>query len=489
MSRPGSNWLQDCVPVTSGIPRRWQLQWRASPPTARCRRSHQGPHFTWGPRNRRRDMALAESPRPVVASDESNRAAQRMFRSLIGALAMCLLISPISAAHAAPSPAGVDSDTVQLNVIPDGNGRVLREPVPVGGAECRSSDVVVKQCPYDYARGDQVTLRAEPNVPDVTFVGWSDQRCVGTGPCTLPMDAERQSIAALFSPQRVLVAIAGQGTVNAVPGSTCDAFRPGIVDCGNFPLLSQVVLRATAASPQGPAPIWNPAPCDPPAPEPGEPTCTVSVYSVRYASVGFGQKPGGDVAPSISVHFRVLKNGAGSGTVRSQSLDCGTSCLATARFGQNQTLVADPASDSTFSGWQGACGTAPRCSVAVGPVTALGAVFDKSKTSERPTPASPPPRPARRFVARLTRMAVRGHGRHRNILMRVQVNAPATVKATLSSARRRVTSQRWRVPAGSRLLRLHVPGRARPGVYQLRMSLRPRAGGATQFTRRVRLPR
>jgi hypothetical protein len=438
-------------------------------------------------------MALAESARPIIARCKTNRAAQRTFRSLIRAFAICALISPASAAHAAPSRAGVDSDTVQLNVIPDGNGRVLRQPVPVGGAECRSSDVVVEECPYDYARGERVTLTAAPNVPDVRFVGWSDQRCAGTGPCTLPMDAERQSVTALFSPQRVLVAIAGQGTVNAVPGSTCDAFLPGIVDCGNFPLLSQIVLRATP-SPQGDAPIWNPAPCDPPAPAPGEPTCTVSVYSVRFASVGFGQNPGGDPSPAISVNFRVLKDGLGSGTVRSQSLDCGTSCLLTARFGQYETLVADPASDSTFSGWKGACGTAPTCSMAVGPVTTVVAVFDKSKTPTSPgsqptTPASQPQRPATRFVARLRRMAVRGHGRHRRILMRVQVNAPATVRATLSRGHRRVTSRRWRVPVGSPLLRLHVPDRARPGVYQLRLSLRHGAGGATQFTRRVRLPR
>jgi hypothetical protein len=435
-------------------------------------------------------MATAVHPRPVAASDGTNHGARRTFRSLIGALAICALVSPANAARAAPSPAGVGVGTVELDVIPDGNGTVLRDPVPVGQAKCTGSDVRVRHCPYDYARDERVTLTAEPNVPDVSFVGWSDERCAGTGPCTLPMDTERQSVTALFSPQRVLVAIAGQGTVSATPGSTCDAFpnHPEIVDCGNFPLLSQVVLHATPQSPQGHAPIWNGALCDPPAPKPGEPTCTVSVYSLRWATVGFGQEPGGDVSPSIGARFRVLKHGTGAGTVRSRSIDCGNSCLMEGRFGQNETLVADPASDSTFSRWQGACSTAPTCSLTVGPVTRVVAIFDKSKTAQPPQPPQPPQQPTA-FVARLTRTAVGGHGRHRRILMRVQVNAPATVRATLSRGRRRVTSRHWRVTAGTPLLRLRVPARTRPGVYRLRLSLRHGPGSATQFTRRVRLPR
>jgi hypothetical protein len=436
-------------------------------------------------------MTTAVHPRPVAASYGTNDAARRTFRSLIGALAICALVSPANAARAAPAGAGAGVGTVELDVIPDGNGTVLRDPVPGGRGECRGSDVRVLHCAYTYARDEHVTLTAEPNGPDVSFVGWSDERCAGTGPCTLPMDTERQSVTALFSPQRVLVAIAGQGAVSATPGSNCDAFpnHPEIVDCGNFPLLSQVVLHATPESPQGHAPIWRGALCDPPAPEPGQPTCTVSVYSLRWATVGFGQEPGGDIAPSIGVRFRVLKDGTGTGTVHSRSIDCGNSCVVERRFGQYETLVADPDSDSTFSGWRGACSTAPTCSLTVGPVTRVAAVFDKSKTSKGPTPESQPPQPATRFVARLKRTAVRGHGRHRRILMRVQVNAPASVRATLTRRHRRVTSRRWRVPAGTPLLRMRVPARARPGVYGLRLTLRHGSGGAIRFTRRVRLPR
>lgn len=434
-------------------------------------------------------MAIAVYPRPVAASYGKNRAARRTFRSLIGVLAICALVSPASAARAALLPAGVGNGTVVLDVIPDGNGTVLRDPVPVGQAECRGSDMLVLHCAYDYARGEQVTLTAEPNVPDVSFVGWSDERCAGTGPCTLPVDTERQSVTALFSPQRVLVAIAGQGTVSAFPGSNCDALPnfPGIVDCGNFPLFSQIVLRGTPESPQGHAPIWNGALCDPPAPKPGEPTCTVSVYSMRWASVGFGQEPGGEIAPYISVTFHVRKQGTGSGTVRSGSIDCGNSCVVEERFNHREQLVADPASDSTFSGWRGACSSNPTCSLYVGPVTGVTAVFDKSETSKRPVPASQPSRPATPSPEGLRRINVRGHGRHRRILMRVQVNAPATVRATLSRGGRRVTYRRWRVPAGTRLLRLHVPASARPGVYRVRLSLSHGAGGAIRFTERVHL--
>ena len=143
------------------------------------------------------------------------------------------------------------------------------------------------------------------------------------------------------------------------------------------------------------------------------------------------------IPATISVRFRVLKEGSGSGTVRSGAggVDCGNSCVSEQNFGTQQNLVADPDGGSNFSGWRGACSTAPACSLAVGPVTTLAAVFNAapstSSSGSQPSSSSPPSRPAPRFVARLRRFVVSGHGRKRRILIRVQVNARTTVRATL----------------------------------------------------------
>jgi hypothetical protein len=46
MSLPGRNRLPpDSVPVTAGVPRRWQAQWRASPPAPRLPRQPSGTAF------------------------------------------------------------------------------------------------------------------------------------------------------------------------------------------------------------------------------------------------------------------------------------------------------------------------------------------------------------------------------------------------------------------------------------------------------------
>jgi hypothetical protein len=73
--------------------------------------------------------------------------------------------------------------------------------------------------------------------------------------------------------------------------------------------------------------------------------------------------------------------------------------------------------------------------------------------------------------------------------MRVRVNARAVATATLRRGGVRVASRRWRIGAGSRLLRLRVPAGARPGMHRLTLSLRDGDGHATRITRRVRLPR
>jgi hypothetical protein len=428
----------------------------------------------------------------VVATCAFESVAQRTLRALIGVLAI-LLLAAAGPARAAPLATGLAPAAVQLDVIPNGDGTVTPDPVPTGGEEtCVGSANegladVAKHCSYVYAPGQQVMLMATANSAGVSFAGWSDERCPQTNVCTLPMDDDRQSVAALFSPQRVVVKFddpGGAGTVSTGSGAYCTRVPvTGIFDCGTAPVLSQVTLIAGGPDEA----TWDGARCDPHEPGPvTQPSCTVSVNRLTWASVGFGVDPPEDLPPAISVRFRIIKRGSGSGTVRSQHVDCGGSCTVDEDFGTQEKLVADAASGSSFTGWRGACSSAPTCSLAVGPVTAVASVFDAVAT---PKPSSGPSRPRPRFVAAVRRIVVSGHGRHRRILVRLRLNARATVRATLSRRHRRVASRRLRVAAGTPLLRLRVPARARRGSYVLALSLRSDDGQTSRVERRVRLPR
>jgi hypothetical protein len=452
----------------------------------------------------------------ALAPGATSTATPRWLRLLVCALALCVLalcalVALAGVAGAAPADPGADAPTATLDVVPDGNGIVIVSRARAGAATCAGSPDKLGHCAYVVTPGEEVTLTAAPNVepPDVnpktTFAGWSDARCPGTGPCTLRVDSDGQSVAALFSPQRVKVKSIGPGTVTTAAGGSCDSRQEGdetFLDCGRFPIMSQVTLQANPSEPEEPwePPVvvtWEPSLCESPAPKKGDLLCTLSVYGPSEGKVGFDDEPGGDVSPTISVTFRVLKQGSGAGTVRSGSLDCGRQCALDGHFGDRETLLADAAPGSTFTGWRGVCSRAPRCSVAVGPVTAVVAVFDDSDAAKGGSHASGTdpgarPGPSRRnaaFVARLKRIVVTGHGRHRRVLMRLRVNAPATVRAVLRRGRHRVAGRRWRVRGGTPLLRLRVPARARSGRYQLALSVRDDAGHATRVKRRVRLPR
>jgi Divergent InlB B-repeat domain len=421
---------------------------------------------------------------------------RRLRRSLLCAAALCALA-------AAPATAGAEP-TATLDVVPDGNGTVTISPGAGGPATCVGSPDELGACTHSGAPGEAVTLTAAPNPeppevqPPTEFVGWSDPRCPGTGPCTLPMDAEPQTVTALFSPQRVTVTYLNVGTVTT-PRGPCEPkfenFRD-YFDCGRFPIMSDVPLEAHPVGPKGSA-TWVPSLCLAPAPHEGDLLCTVSVLGPTVGSVVFDDVPGGDRNPTISVSFRVFKQGSGSGTVRSASLDCGRRCAIEGHFGDRETMVANAEPGSRFAGWRGMCSGAPQCSIAVGPVTSAVAVFDRADpakdhpgVSRRVPDARGAPAPAgAAFVARLWRVAVSGHGRHRRVLMRLQLNASATVTATLRRGRHRVARGHWRVRRGTPLVRLRVPAGVRAGRYRLAVSLRDAAGRTTDADRRVWLPR
>jgi hypothetical protein len=104
----------------------------------------------------------------------------------------------------------------------------------------------------------------------------------------------------------------------------------------------------------------------------------------------------------------------------------------------------------------------------------------------RPSPPQPPPPLLPAFVARVLAMATTGHGFSRTVVIRFQVNAPATVTAALFG-HRRLARHRWYVASGSDVVRLRVPLRVATGTYQIRVTVLPATGPPYGFSRRVHL--
>jgi hypothetical protein len=382
------------------------------------------------------------------------------------------------------------SAAASLDVVPNGPEGVAVTVDAAGVAEppCQAVAIKVTACVYTFPRGQMVTLRATFN----QFVGWSDVRCPPTPTCTISLDDASTTVAASYAVQRVWVRVSGAGTVAPVGGPPCavDPNDPATADCGLFLLGSRVTLAGAPANPV--APLWQRALANPERPLCDDPpganaandaTCPIDVNGLRWGNVAFDGQPFSSAVPSsVSVSFHVLKVGDGAGSVRSGSLDCGSRCTVERTFGNRETLVAAPGSGSRFVRWRGACGTAPRCSLAVGPVTSISAEFratDGSRAAAR----------RRALVARILRASVRGRGRGRTVRVTMQVNAAASVRIALLKGRRTMTSRRRSVRGGRAVVGLRVPARSRPGVYRLQVAARDRAGRTATTARRVRLGR
>jgi hypothetical protein len=389
----------------------------------------------------------------------------------------------------------------QLDVVPSGRGSVTATiPAPGAGEHasqtCNGDPQGGVSCEYTYLPGRQVTLVASPDTSQgpSSFVRWSDERCPDGPVCTLTMDAARQSIVALFTPQRVSVRVRGTGRVTSTPaGLDCQGDGDPDVDTecsADFPIGTDVSLAAADTSPLSPQlpPAWY-LPCD----FGGASACGITADRARWAAIGFdGQQPAiSQVPPTITVRFHILKAGSGSGRVQGGSIDCGGSCSVLRDFGARQTLTAMPDAGSHFAGWRSACSSAATCTLAVGPVTAVTAAFDASGSSSPSgsSSSSAGQGTSTVFKASLGRPVVKGHGGKRVVVFRVRVSTPATVRARLTRRQRTVTSRSWRVGAGLHQLRLRLPKKAKAGAYRLRLTVRDASGHAKSFAPSLRIPR
>jgi hypothetical protein len=358
-------------------------------------------------------------------------------------------------------------------------------------------------CTGTYLPGRVVRLEARPDSTErlSTFEAWSDNRCP-TGPvCEIRVDADpvSQSVAALFSPQPVIVFMqpsSDRSTVTSVPpGMMCEGSPDPAenVSCiAEFPLFSEVSLVA-----EGTEPVWGPD-CDSAVGA----TCHLSVKMARPVNVGFhGIDPGHwGGGGNLGVYFYVVKAGTGEGRVHSRLIDCGSRCTTSGLFGKPLTLTAAPDAGSRFVGWKGGCGRAPRCELFMGPVTRVVAVFDTAappRTRDAPLGKKGGGRggnagggsgkgEGRPFKANFGDIEIRRVRGRRVIHFSIGVSSRATVRARLGRKSRTVASRTWQVGSGAHRLRLRLAPKARNGLYRLRVSARGQAGTTRVFTRRLR---
>src|SRR4051812_2797723 len=171
-------------------------------------------------------------------------------------------------------------------------------------------------CTLTYAAGTAVTLQATGGAADVdgpatAFRRWSDEGCAPASACTLTLGAGAESVAALFSPQRVSVIIAGTGSVASTPPGLFGSPAPAPCDdtscTGDFDpdLSGPVTITATGTTPKWlSADTRRPVLCDSLAGA----VCSVLPAWPRWVSVGFdGLDPDPAFPPEISVNFRVAK--------------------------------------------------------------------------------------------------------------------------------------------------------------------------------------
>jgi Fibronectin type III domain/Divergent InlB B-repeat domain len=307
------------------------------------------------------------------------------------------------AAFAAGAGGKATPTVVTLQVAPRGLGSVSANPPGLDSdnqpvSEC-TRNFAQHACEWRYERGTTVTLTAKPDVATGrSLASWSTADCPGTGTCKVALDDDLTSIVALFTPLRLAVrlsqAAAGSTVSTDPPGADCreDLHDPTPDLCREFPARTRVTLTVQA-KPPATFKEWSSG-CVVVAPG----SCAITVLDeATWVGASFDNDRLPVLPTTIRVQFRLRKRGDGSGRVKGSDLDCGSQCGARYDYGTSLTLTAVPHSGSFFGGWNDrVCPpTKTRCTVPVGPITAIAARF-----------ARPPRAPASLRVTKRSRTTI-----------------------------------------------------------------------------------
>ena len=250
--------------------------------------------------------------------------------------------------------------TLTVSKAGAGSGTVTSNPAGIScGADCSKS----------YASDTVVTLTATP-ASGATFAGWSGA-CSGAGACQVTM-SQAQTVTATFTAtaQYNTLSVSKTGT-----GSGTVTSNPAGINCGtdcSEPYASGTVVTLTATPASGATFAgWSGA-CS------GADACQVTMSQAQTVTATF--------TATSRYTLTVSKTGTGSGKVTSgpAGINCGIDCREPYASGTVATLIATPASGSTFTGWSGACSGAGACQVTLSQARAVTASFSRNRRLNPP---------------------------------------------------------------------------------------------------------
>jgi hypothetical protein len=251
---------------------------------------------------------------------------------------------------------------------------------------CRESSGV---CEDEYVEGTVVTLTATADSGN-KFEGWTGCPVVEGSKCKVTMSSAKSVEAEFAAIEKFKLDVTksgtGSGTVTSSPvgincGATCSAeFEEG----KGVTLTASASLGSEFVEWEG---------CDA---EPSATKCEVTMDEDIEVIAVFAPEP-----PPSEFGLTVTLAGTGSGTVTSSpvGINCGIDCSDAYAAGTEVTLMAAPASGSSFAGWSGACSGAGACKVTMNQARSVTATFTKSSS-----PPPPPPPPGTAVVGRTAKV-------------------------------------------------------------------------------------
>lgn len=358
---------------------------------------------------------------------------------------------------------------VKLQLWPNGDGAIAVTPPPADfrgeptPASCTPANAFDGTgCEFYYVPGAVVTASARAG-PASTFLGFSSPDCSNTAFCTINLGRDR-SLVARFTPLQVRVIQAGNGTgsiVSEPPGIACPP-----TCTAPFPANSQVTLVARP-DPATPFLRWKFG-CTVSTTDPRR--CTLTATNrPNWVGVALGEDAEIGVPTTLAVLFDIAR--VGKGVITGLELDCGTKCEHRYAFGAREELRARPSDGWRFTGWNGACGKPATCSLYIGPVTTLGALFLENLAPQLQSVNATGTKAARKLTVRLS-------VRHAaQVRLRLRRDGVAKVLA----------DRRFDLRGGASAVVLSVPAKAKAGRFRLTISVSDGLGGGRTYFRVVKV--
>jgi hypothetical protein len=320
---------------------------------------------------------------------------------------------------------------------------------------CENASIV---CHFTFSAPRRVRLTApveQEGIP-YRFYGWSAAECPSSNVCDLQLTGDDPVISAfpLYDPERILVSVAGSGTVSW-PGDECVSGTSNQCTTADLPAREPIVFTATPTDPNHPI-EWAYG-C-----EPISATQCSARPENRELGVGFnGAVP--DRPFDVDVTLRVGKTGDGDGKIVGSGFNCGSGddCRKLLPFGKIVSLEAQHADGSRFDGWVGVCGSGTTCRFNAGPVSSVKARFVAVSPPPPPSPPQPPPPP--KLQVRITKLTAFRKAKRWRVTARITSNKPVSVRARVGRGRRTWGDRTVSLRAGTSSLTLQLTRRAKKG--------------------------